>query len=111
MHAVWGLGQLTVTKLIIVVDEHVNVDDFDEVMFYVGANVDARRDTVIIDGPVDVLDHASPYIGAGGKMGIDATAKIAGEGVVRPWPEEIRMTDAIRRQVTERWNELGLGDS
>jgi len=110
IHAVWGVGQLTVTKTVVVVDEHVNVHDPDEVWFYVGANVDARRDVVIADGPVDVLDHASPYVGGGGKMGIDATAKIPGEGVVRPWPKEIRMTDEVRQRVTQRWNELGLGD-
>ena len=73
-----------------------------------GANVDARRDVVIADGPVDELDHAAPFTGAGSKMGIDATAKIAGEGVVRPWPQEIRMTDDVRRRIDQRWRELGL---
>ncbi|MDD4890597.1 MAG: menaquinone biosynthesis decarboxylase [Phycisphaerae bacterium] len=110
MHAIWGLGQLTVTKMIVVVDEHVNVHDTDEVMFYVGANVDPRRDVEIVDGPVDELDHAAPFTGAGSKMGIDATAKVAGEGTVRPWPTEIRMDKAIRQRVAARWKELGLGD-
>lgn len=110
IHGIWGLGQMMFSKLIVVVDGHVNVQDPNEVMFYVGANVDARRDVVIVEGPVDVLDHAAPVIGAGSKMGIDATAKIAGEGAIRPWPEEIVMTDDIRDQVARRWSELGLGD-
>lgn len=110
MHALWGLGQLAVSKMIVVVDEHVSVHDTDEVLFYVGANVDPQRDVEIVAGPVDELDHAAPATGAGSKMGIDATAKIAGEGVVRPWPAEIRMDEAVRQRVRARWAELGLGD-
>jgi 3-polyprenyl-4-hydroxybenzoate decarboxylase len=43
-------------------------------------------------------------------MGIDATAKIAGEGQVRPWPEELRMTDEVRDSIQRRLGELGLSD-
>ena len=110
MHAIWGLGQMMFSKLVVVVDEEVDVHDTDAVMFRVGANVDARRDVVIVDGPVDVLDHAAPCVGAGSKMGIDATRKMPGEGVVRPWPELIEMSDAVKQQVAHRWAELGLGD-
>ncbi|HET8607294.1 MAG TPA: menaquinone biosynthesis decarboxylase, partial [Gaiellaceae bacterium] len=39
MHAIWGLGMLSLTKAVVVVDEHVNVHDYAEVFFYVGANV------------------------------------------------------------------------
>ena len=49
------------TKFIIVVDEDVNVHDEQDVLFHVGANVDPRRDMVIADGPLDILDHAAPY--------------------------------------------------
>jgi 4-hydroxy-3-polyprenylbenzoate decarboxylase len=108
--AIWGLGQMMFSKLIVVVDEHVDVQNSDEVLFHVGANVDARRDTVIVDGPVDVLDHASPYLGAGSKMGIDATRKMPGEGVVREWPDPIVMSDDIGQRVARRWSELGLDD-
>ncbi|HEY3961670.1 MAG TPA: menaquinone biosynthesis decarboxylase, partial [Gaiellaceae bacterium] len=44
MHAIWGLGMLSLTKGIVVVDEHVDVHDYEQVMFYVGANVDPKRD-------------------------------------------------------------------
>jgi 4-hydroxy-3-polyprenylbenzoate decarboxylase len=73
-----------------------------------GANWDPRRDTVVVDGPVDILDHASPYYGTGSKMGIDATRKIEGEGVVREWPDETVMSDEITRLVDQRWAEYGL---
>ncbi len=43
----------------------------------------------------------------GGKLGIDATAKGPAEGA-RPWPEEIAMSDEIRRRVEERWDEYGI---
>ncbi len=108
MHAIWGAGQMALTKIIVVVDEHVDVHDQDAVLFQLCSNVDPRRDIVMVDGPVDILDHASPVCGAGSKIGIDATRKITGEGTVREWPEELEMTDDIKRRVDERWGEYGL---
>ncbi len=109
MHALWGAGQMMFCKFIIVVDEHVNVHDEQEVLFQMGSNVDPRRDTVIIDGPQDILDHAAPECGASSKIGIDATRKIPGEGQVRPWPNEITMSPDIVEKVARRWSEYGLG--
>jgi len=108
MHAIWGAGQMSFTKFIIVVDEDVNVHDEQDVLFHVGANVDPRRDTVIVDGPLDILDHAAPFEGAGSKIGIDATRKVPGEGVIRRWPEELRMSEPILDQLRRRWREYGL---
>jgi 4-hydroxy-3-polyprenylbenzoate decarboxylase len=107
MHAIWGLGMLSLTKSVVVVDEHVNVHDYEEVFFYVGANVDPKRDVVLAEGPLDHLDHAPTLQFFGGKLGIDATAKGPAEGT-RPWPEEIRMSVEIRRRVDERWAEFGI---
>lgn len=109
MSAIWGAGQMAFSKFIIVVDEHVDVHDEQQVLFQVGANVDPRRDVVIVDGPLDILDHAAPFEGSGSKMGIDATRKIPGEGVIRRWPAELEMSEEIRKRVAERWPELGLG--
>jgi 4-hydroxy-3-polyprenylbenzoate decarboxylase len=108
MSAFWGAGQMSFCKLIVVVDEDVNVHDEQDVLFHVGANVDPRRDTVVVDGPLDILDHASPVEGAGSKMGIDATRKIAGEGLIRRWPAELEMSPEIKQRVTQRWRELGI---
>jgi len=58
MHAIWGLGMLSLTKSIIVVDEWVDVHDYAEVMFRAGANVDPARDVLLTEGPLDHLDHA-----------------------------------------------------
>jgi 4-hydroxy-3-polyprenylbenzoate decarboxylase len=108
MHAIWGLGMLSLTKAVVVVDEHVNVHDYEEVFFYVGANVDPGRDVLISEGPLDHLDHAPTHQFFGGKLGIDATAKGPDEGT-RPWPQEIEMSEEIRALVDRRWEEYGIG--
>ena len=106
---IWGAGQMMFCKLIVVVDEDVNVHNEQAVMFAVGANVDPRRDTFLVDGPIDILDHAAPYWGAGSKMCLDATRKIQGEGLVRDWPVPLTMTEEVKRLVDGRWQEYGLG--
>jgi 4-hydroxy-3-polyprenylbenzoate decarboxylase len=108
MHCIWGLGQMMFTKIIVVVDKDVNVQDVEEVLWRVGNNVDARRDITIVDGPVDVLDHASPLPRAGSKMGIDATKKWPEEGHSREWPDEIKMGPEIIELVERRWLEYGF---
>jgi 4-hydroxy-3-polyprenylbenzoate decarboxylase len=62
------------------------VQDFSQAAWRALANVDAKRDVVIVDGPVDILDHAAPHLGLGGKIGVDATRKWTEEGG-REWPE------------------------
>jgi 4-hydroxy-3-polyprenylbenzoate decarboxylase len=107
MHAIWGLGMLSLTKGVIVVDAHVDVHDYERVAFYVGANVDPQRDVVLSEGPLDHLDHAPSRQFVGGKLGIDATAKGPDEGA-REWPPEIEMSDEVRALVDRRWAEYGL---
>ena len=107
MHAIWGLGMLSLSKGVIVVDAHVDVHDYEQVTFYTGANVDPKRDVVIGEGPVDHLDHAPQQQFLGGKIGIDATAKLPEEGA-RPWPDEIEMSDEVRALVDGRWAEYGI---
>ena len=108
MHSLWGLGQLMFSKIIIVVDKEVDVQNLEEVLFYVGSNVDPKRDVTIVEGPVDVLDHAAPLMGAGSKMGIDATTKWAEEGYEREWPQEIQMSDDVIALVDEKWKKYGF---
>ena len=63
---------------------------------------------MIVDGPVDALEHAPPVPHYGSKMGIDATRKWASEGFTREWPEDIRMDETIVDLVTRRWKEYGF---
>ncbi len=108
MNAVWGMGQMMFTKFVVVVDEHVDVHDYSEVTWRVFNNVDPRRDCLVVDGPLDVLDHSSPLPRYGAKMGIDATKTWPEEGHVREWPEELAMDPAVKARVDARWRELGL---
>ncbi len=108
MYALWGIGQMMLVKAVVVFDEHVNVHDPSEVAWRIGANVDPRRDIVIVDGPVDDLDHASASPRYGSKIGIDATAKEAMEGISREWPPEIVMSEEIKSLVDEKWPKLGI---
>ena len=108
MSAVWGLGLLMFSKFVVVFDADVNIQDLSEVLWRLGNNVDPRRDTMIVEGPVDALEHASPVPHYGSKMGIDATRKWASEGFAREWPEDIVMPREIVELVTRRWKEYGL---
>lgn len=108
MNAVWSLGQAMFTKCIVVVDEHVPVRDPGYVVWYALNNIDPERDIQFTMGPIDVLDHASRLFAYGSKMGIDATRKTASEGFTRDWPDQIEMSEEIKRLVDSKWTDLRL---
>jgi 4-hydroxy-3-polyprenylbenzoate decarboxylase len=81
MHAIWGAGQMSWTKFIVVVDDDVNVHDEQAVLQTLFERCHFGRDLELVNGPLDILDHAAPRLGAGHKLGIDATRNIAGEEV------------------------------
>ena len=108
MMALWGLGQMMFSKFIVVFDGEVDVQDLNQVLWQWGANVDPRRDSVLVEGPVDVLDHAAPLPSLGGKIGFDATTKWPEEGFGRPWPDKIRMDPQVTKRIDQLWSRLGL---
>ena len=99
MHGLWGMGQMMFTKYLVVVDHDVDVHNTSEVLFRLCANTDPQRDGLLTRGPADVLDHATSEVGVGGKLGLDATRKLPGEGFRRPWPPIIRMDPAVKAAV------------
>lgn len=99
MHGLWGMGQMMFSKYIVVVDANVNVHSTSEVLFRLCANTDPRRDAILTQGPADVLDHATPELAVGSKMGFDATHKLPGEGHHRGWPPLIRMDKEVQRKM------------
>ena len=103
MHAIWGAGQMSFTKFIIVVDADVDLHNEQAVLFHLFANVDPLRDVEIVKGPVDILDHASIEYGWGGKIGFDATKKLPGEGQVRAWPKELSFSPETLARIDTRW--------
>lgn len=108
MHGLWGMGQMMFTKTLIVVDDDVNVHDLAEVTWVAGNHMDPKRDTIFVEGPVDVLDHAAPLMGYGSKMGIDATKKWRSEGFEREWPGPIIMDEKTKRYIDSIWEKLGF---
>ncbi len=108
MSAVWGLGMLSLTKFVVIVAEHVDVHDESEVAWRVFNNVDPRRDVMISEGPLDVLDHSSPTANYGAKMGLDATKTWPSEGHDREWPDDISMSDEVKHLVDEKWPSYGI---
>ncbi len=106
--ALWGMGQMMFAKVIIIVDEDVDVQNCSEVAWKALSNTDPERDTFFTRGPLDVLDHSAPVPLFGSKIGIDATRKWREEGHGRAWPEEIRMTEDIKSLVSRRWKEYGF---
>jgi len=108
MNALWGLGQMMFVKMIIVVDEDVNVQDIGEVIWRLGNNTDFARDTLIWEGPVDALDHSGPRPYVGGKIGLDATRKWPSEGHSREWPPDIIMSGEVKARIDAVWSELGI---
>ncbi len=108
MHAIWSLGQAMFTKVIVVVDEDVNVQDLREVAWKALNHIDPERDIQFTFGPVDSLDHASRLPDYGSKMGVDATRKWPSEGFTRPWPGEIRMDERTQQRVDQIWKSLGI---
>jgi 4-hydroxy-3-polyprenylbenzoate decarboxylase len=108
MTALWGMGLMMLAKTIVVVSEHVNVHDVSEVAWRATGNIDPKRDLVIVEGPMDDLDHAALRHRYGGKLGIDATEKGPLDDVVQSWPDEIRMRDDVRALVDRRWKDYGF---
>lgn len=108
MNAIWSLGQAMFTKVIVVVDHDVNVQNFREVVWKTLCAMDPERDVQFVLGPVDTLDHAARLQDFGSKMGIDATRKWPSEGFQRPWPDEIVMDQATRTRVDALWSKLGI---
>jgi len=108
MHSIWGTGQAMFSKVIVVVDEDVDVQNVREVAWKALNNIDPQRDIEFAMGPMDSLDHSSRLPNYGSKMGIDATRKWATEGFTRPWPGLIEMTPEVKHRVDELWKRSGL---
>jgi 4-hydroxy-3-polyprenylbenzoate decarboxylase len=112
MSALWGLGHMMMlTRVLVIVDADVDVQDTRTVAWFVLNNLAPDRDVVMMPGPVDDLDHGSYSVAYGMKVGIDATRKGPSEGYTREWPPDMVMDNAMKEHVTARWHEYGLEDA
>ena len=109
MMGLWGMGQLALTKIIVVVDSDINVHNVNEVIWAITTRSDAARDTIIINNtPTDTLDPASPKVNLGSKLGIDATQKTLEEGFEREIQEEVKVDESTKEMVDSKWSNYGI---
>jgi 4-hydroxy-3-polyprenylbenzoate decarboxylase len=109
MLGTWSfLRQFMYTKFVIVVDEDVNVRNWQDVIWAITTRMDPARDLTILENtPIDYLDFASPVSGLGSKVGFDATNKWPGE-TAREWGRTIKMSDEVVKKVDGLWASLGI---
>ncbi len=112
MMGVWSyLRQFMYTKFVIVVDDDIDCSDWKDVMWAMSTRMDPARDITVVERtPIDYLDFASPISGLGGKIGLDATNKMAGE-TDREWGTKIAMDEKVIEEVTAKWDAYGLPGS
>ncbi|MFW5426311.1 MAG: 4-hydroxy-3-polyprenylbenzoate decarboxylase [Methylophagaceae bacterium] len=112
MMGIWSfLRQFMYTKFIIVVDDDVNIRDWNDVIWAITTRMDPSRDTTLIDNtPIDYLDFASPVSGLGSKMGMDATNKLSGE-TDREWGRPIERDVDVVARIDELWDSLNIESS
>jgi len=107
MLGTWSyLRQFMYTKFVIVVDDDVNVRNWEDVIWAITTRMDPARDLTILENtPIDYLDFASPVSGLGSKVGFDATNKWPGE-TNREWGRPIVMSPEIIKKVDAMWDSL-----
>jgi 4-hydroxy-3-polyprenylbenzoate decarboxylase len=107
MLGTWSfLRQFMYTKFVIVVDDDVNVRNWQDVIWAMTTRMDPARDLTILENtPIDYLDFASPVSGLGSKVGFDATNKWPGE-TNREWGRTIVMSPEVVKKVDEMWDTL-----
>ena len=109
MMGLWSyLRQFMYTKLIVVVDDDIDVRSWPDVIWAMTTRMDPARDAVVVENtPIDYLDFASPVSGLGSKIGFDATNKWKGE-TTREWGRPISMTPEIKKRIDSIWSSLDL---
>ena len=108
MNALWGAGLMSLAKMLVVVDDWVDVRNPQEAWWVALNNIDPERDARFTMGPVDVLDHSSRAFTYGSKIGFDGTKKFPEEGFTRNWPAVITMDAATKARVDAMWPSLGI---
>jgi 4-hydroxy-3-polyprenylbenzoate decarboxylase len=107
MMGFWSLlPQFMMTKLIIVVDDDIDVRNWPDVVWAMATRMDPGRDLLVVtDTPMDPLDFASPQPGLAGKLGIDATVK-TGPETSREWGKPLAMPREVVGDVARRFGHL-----
>ena len=107
VHALWGQTVTMSTRLLVVVDEHVNVHDQEDVWYHVARNVNPGRDVMFSRGPATCDPGARGSAAADDRMAIDATSETA-EMKTAVQAEPRNVSNEVREKVSRRWSEYGL---
>ncbi len=109
MLGTWSyLRQFMYTKFVIVVDEDIDVRNWQDVIWAITTRMDPARDLTILENtPIDYLDFASPVSGLGSKVGFDATNKWPGE-TNREWGRPMVMSPEVISKVDAMWESLSI---
>ena len=107
MSALWGMGQMSFVKTIIVFDQDIDIQNTKKVVENLLNKVDFTHDLFFSEGILDVLNHASDKAIYGSKLGIDATTKIEGEDESKIKSENNSKTASpLSEHVLESFTEL-----
>ena len=106
MNAMWGAGQMMFNKILIVVDDTIDIHNYKQLFEQIVKQVDVSSDIHFFAGPMDVLDHSSTHFAYGSKMGIDATIKLIEEisdfsETIILMDESIINTGALKQKYTD----------
>ena len=106
MSGLWGHGQMSFCKAIVVVDKNVNPGVPESIIRKLVTKLDITSDITNVRGVLDVLDHSSPFSGFGNKIGIDITERASGETprkeithIAKKVPSESGLADIVREGV------------
>ena len=99
MNAMWGAGQMMFNKILVIADEHVRIQDYEQLARYVFRHLNPATDVYFSQGPMDVLDHSCSKLGFGGKMCIDGTYKTEEEIDAEQYQLATNRYDRLTEQV------------
>jgi len=103
MSGLWGQGQMSFCKAIVTVDKTINPQDPAAVLAELVTKLDLETDVTVSKGVLDVLDHSSPNVNFGNKLGIDLTSRMGDEPPrgrhrdLPPAPEGEELTAAVKK--------------
>jgi len=103
-----GVGQTSLTKMVIVVDDFIDVHDLGQVEWALASFVNPERDVLVIHSAhADALDPAATAPGLGSKIVVDATRKTREEAGRDP-PEIVEPDPSVEERVKSLLARYGI---
>lgn len=103
----WSMPWLRGLKMLVLVDQDLDVHDPTAVLHAVATQADPRRDIWIEDAASHPLNHAASTLGIGSRVAVDATTKSV-EECGYEWPSLAQVSQETSELLRKRWGEYGL---